>query len=100
MSRHPVWLLAGFWLGVVLAIAAVVRRLIELIHPALGRPPQLAAIDATFSSHAALTVMHIIPAAIFVVLAAIVLLRPTRGDWLERLFFLCGAITGATAYAM
>src|SRR5258708_16079362 len=100
MSRHPLWLLSGFWLGVVIAIAVVVRRFAELIHPARGRPPQLAAIDATFSSHATLTVMHILPAAIFVVLAAVVLLRPTGSDWLERLFFLCGAITGVTAYAM
>src|SRR5205807_3728143 len=58
-----------------------------------------------FSSHAVLTAMHIIPAAIFVVLAACVLLRRYHGDsagsyWLERLFFLFGAITGATAYAM
>jgi prepilin signal peptidase PulO-like enzyme (type II secretory pathway) len=60
----------------------------------------MAAIDATFSSHATLTLMHIIPAAIFVVLAACVLLRRSRTEWLERLFFPFGAITGATAYAM
>jgi hypothetical protein len=47
-----------------------------------------------------LTAMHIIPAAIFVLLAAGVLLRRTGGAWLERLFFSFGAITGATAYAM
>jgi hypothetical protein len=56
--------------------------------------------DATFSSHAVLTAMHIIPAAIFVLLAVGVLLRPTGSQWLERLFFPFGAITGATAYAM
>src|SRR5438067_142660 len=60
----------------------------------------MAAIDATFSSHAVLTVMHIVPAAIFVLLAAGVLLRRSRSEWLERLFFPFGAITGATAYAM
>src|SRR5258708_14833368 len=100
MSRHPLWLLSGFWLGVVIAIAVVVRRLAELIHPAQGRPPQLAAIDATFSSHAALTLMHILPAAVFVILAAAVLLRGTRSEGLEPLFFAFGAITGVTAYAM
>ena len=60
----------------------------------------MAAVDATFSSHATLTLMHIIPAAIFVVLAACVLLRHSRSEWIERLFFPFGAITGATAYAM
>jgi Predicted membrane protein (DUF2306) len=99
-SRHPLWLLAGFWFCVVIAIGVVLRRLVELIHPSQGSPPQMASLDATFSSHAVLTAMHIIPAAIFVLLSAAVLLRRTGGEWLERLFFPFGAITGATAYAM
>ena len=44
--------------------------------------------------------MHIVPAAIFVLLSAAVLLRRTGGEWVERLFFTFGAVTGATAYAM
>lgn len=60
----------------------------------------MARMDATFSSHAILTAAHIVPAAIFVVLAAAVLLRRTSSEWLERFFFAFGAITGATAYAM
>jgi hypothetical protein len=99
-SRHPLWLLAGFWFCVVIAIAVVVRRLVELIRPSQAGPPQMALLDATFSSHAALTVMHIVPAAIFVLLSAAVLLRRTDGELLERLFFPFGAVTGATAYAM
>lgn len=99
-ARHPLWLLSGFWVCVVIAIAVVVRRLNELIRPAQGRPAQMAAIDATFSSHAALTAVHIIPAAIFVLLAVGVLLRRSGSEWLERLFFPFGAITGVTAYAM
>jgi len=99
-SRHPLWLLAGFWLCVLIAIAVVVRRLIELIRPSHGGPPQMASLDATFSSHAVLTAMHIIPAAIFVLLSAALLLRRTGGEWLERLFFPFGFVTGATAYAM
>lgn len=99
-SRHPLWLLAGFWFCVVIAIAVVLRRLIELIRPSHGSPPQMAPLDATFSSHAVLTAMHIIPAAIFVLLSAALLLRRSGGEWPERLFFPFGAITGATAYAM
>jgi hypothetical protein len=85
---------------VVISIAVVVRRINELIRPSHSRPEQMAAIDAIFSSHAVLTAVHIIPAAIFVLLAAGMLLRRTGGEWLERFFFLFGAITGATAYAM
>lgn len=98
--RHPLWLLSGFWVCVVIALAVVVRRLIELIRPSHSGPPQMAELNTTFSSHAVLTSMHIIPAAIFVLLAAGVLLRRTGGHRLERLFFPFGAITGATAYAM
>jgi hypothetical protein len=99
-SRHPLWLLAGFWFCIAIAIAVVIRRLIELIRPSHASPPDMASLDATFSSHAVLTVMHIVPAAIFVLLSAAVLLRRTGGEWLERLFFPFGAVTGATAYAM
>src|SRR5438046_266419 len=98
--RHPLWLLSGFWICVVIAIAVVLRRLNELIHTSQGRPRQMAALDATFSSHAALTAIHIIPAGIFVLLAAGILLRRGAGGWMERFFFLFGAITGVTAYAM
>jgi hypothetical protein len=97
---HPLWLRLGFWFCVAIALAVALRRLIELIRPSHGRPPEMAAMDATFSSHAVLTAMHIIPAAIFVVLAACLVLRRSGGEWLERLFFPFGAITGATAYAM
>jgi hypothetical protein len=99
-SRHPPWLLAGFWVCVVIAIGVVLRRLVEFISPSRGGPPQMASLNATFSSHVVLTLMHIIPAAIFVLLSAAVLLRRTGADWLERLFFPFGTITGATAYAM
>jgi hypothetical protein len=44
--------------------------------------------------------MHIIPAGIFALLSAAVLLRRPGGEWLERLFFVFGAATEATAYAM
>src|SRR6266566_1422974 len=99
-SSHPLWLLLGFWFSVVASLVIVLRRLIELISPSHSRPPRMAALDATFSSHLVLTTMHIIPAAIFVVLAACVLMRRSGGEWLERVFFLFGAITGVTAYAM
>jgi hypothetical protein len=57
-------------------------------------------LDATFASHSALTLAHIIPAAIFVILAVFVLVRRSGGGKLDRPFFVFGAITGITAYAM
>ncbi|HWF48144.1 MAG TPA: DUF2306 domain-containing protein [Bryobacteraceae bacterium] len=99
-GHHPLWLLFGFWFCVVISIAVVVRRLNALIHPSPSPLPQMAGMDATFASHAVLTEMHIIPAAIFVILAVVVLLRRTGSEWLERSFFLFGTITGLTAYAM
>ena len=100
VPSHPLWLLAGFWICVVIALAVVARRMVELIAPSHNRPPQMASLDAIFSSHGVLTAFHIVPAAMFVLLSAAVLLRPTSGEWSERLFFPFGAITGATAYAM
>lgn len=99
-SGYPRWLLLGFWLCVIISIAVVLRRLYALIRPSHNGPPQMAGIDATFSAHALLTTLHIVPAAIFVLLAAAVLLRRTGTEWMERLFFPFGVITGATAYAM
>jgi hypothetical protein len=99
-SRSPRWLLVGFWISVVIALAAVGRRLIALARPSTGGPSGMAGLDKVFSSHAALTLAHILPAAVFVVLAAIVLLRRSSGNLIQRLFFVFGAITGVTAYAM
>ena len=98
--RYPLWLLSGFWICVAISLAVVVRRLSELIVPSQRSPARMASLDATFASHAALTTMHIIPAAIFVILAAVLLLRRAGSEWLERLFFFFGLFTGLTAYAM
>jgi hypothetical protein len=68
-------------------------------HEAAGVRPK-ANLDAVLASHAVLTAAHIIPAAIFVLLAPGVLLRRTDDERLERFFFPSGFITGATAYLM
>ncbi len=91
----------GFWICIVIAVAAVIRRVVALAHPAQSGPPQLVALDAVFSSHAALTLAHILPALAFVVLTPVLYLQRSTGkDWVERLLFPLGAIVGITAYAM
>src|ERR1700728_589714 len=59
-SRDPLWLSLGSG-SASLAIAVVLRRLVELIPPPHGSPPQMASLNATFSSHTVMTAMDIIP---------------------------------------
>src|SRR6266853_2355459 len=95
------WLRICFWACVVISVAVVLRRTVALAHPPQSAPPQLAALDAAFASHAALTLAHIIPALAFVVLAPFIYLRRFAGAaWPERLLFPLGAVVGVTAYAI
>ena len=95
------WLRIGFWVCIVISVAVVLRRTVALAHPPQSAPPQLAALDAAFASHAALTLAHIIPALAFVVLAPFVYLRRFAGAaWPERFLFPLGLVVGVTAYAM
>jgi hypothetical protein len=95
------WLRMGFWACIVISVAVVVRRVIALAYPPHSAPPQLAALDAAFASHATLTLAHIIPALVFVLLSPFVVLRTSAETvWPERLLFPLGAVVGLTAYAM
>lgn len=97
----PGWLRAGFWACIVIAIAVVVRRVFALAYPAHAAPLQLAALDAVFASHASLTLAHILPALVFVVVSAFVVFRVSAETvWPERLLFPLGGVVGITAYAM
>jgi hypothetical protein len=98
--RAPLWLLTGFWISIAISVAVVVRRLVAIVHPSQSAPTQVVALDATFASHAALTVAHIVPSMAFVLLTPFVFLRSTRSSWAERLLFPLGAVVGFTAYAM
>ena len=60
----------------------------------------MVALDATFSSHGALTLAHIVPAMAFVLLTPFVFLRSTGSAWAEPLLFPLGTVVGVTAYAM
>lgn len=100
MRGVPLWLLVGFWISIVIAVAVVVRRLVAIMHPSPTAPPPMVALDAIFASHAALTLAHIVPAMAFVLLTPFVFLRWTGVAWAERLLFPLGAVVGVTAYAM
>src|SRR3984885_14271483 len=101
-SQPPsLWLSAGFWICTLIAVVVVVRRVATLAFPSSSAPPQVAALDTWFTSHAALTLAHILIALLFVCVAPFVVFpRFTKASWPERLIFPLGAVVGVTAYAM
>lgn len=77
------------------------RRINALFFPTHSAPPQLAALDQAFASHATLTLAHILPALAFVVVAPFFVFRRSyKTGWPEYLLFPLGAVAGITAYAM
>jgi hypothetical protein len=98
----PRWLRIFFWVCLVIAVAAVIRRAVALLTtPSRSAPPQLAALDNWFTSHAALTWTHILCALVFVVLLPFLFWTRTSGSaTLKRIFFPLGLIVAVTAYAM
>jgi len=98
-ARAPLWLRIGFWVCIAIAVAAVIRRLVAL-GSAPSTAPQLASLDTWFHSHAALTLAHILPALLFVLITPFVVFRKPRTEWPERALFPLGLIVGITAYAM
>jgi hypothetical protein len=99
--KAPVWLRVGFWICIVISIAVVLRRVFALATPPRNGPPQMAALDNTFSAHTALTLVHILPALLFVSLVPLIVFRPdTHPRWIDHIFYPLGAIVGLTAYAM
>ena len=101
-ERFPLWMRIGFWACLVIAVAVVLRRAFALgAAPSPGAPPQLAALDTFFSSHAALTAVHIGCALVYVLLLPLIFWKRTAASrWLQRAFFAMGFVVGATAYAM
>jgi hypothetical protein len=97
---YPRGLRVWFWICVVIALGVVARRLKELIAPSVNPRSPVAELEASFSSHAALTAAHIVPAAIFVLCSIVVLSRRSVARPLGWVFFVSGSMTGLTAYAM
>jgi len=97
----PLLLRAGFWLSIVIGIAVVIRRLIALAGPPSASASPMQGLDEAFAGHAGLTLAHIIPALILVLLVPIVMFRKgPRLAWADQLLYPLGAIVGVTAYAM
>lgn len=92
----------GFWLCILVAIAAVMRRLLALRQtPSSTEPPDLQRLDQFFRSHASLTYAHIVVALMFVCVLPLVYWNRTRLWQPVRVaFYLLGLIVGLTAFGM
>lgn len=97
----PLWPRTGYWICIAIAIAVVIRRLVALAHPSTSGPPEMAALDQAFASHAALTLAHIVPALAFVLLTPFALFRRFATlVWPERWLFPVGVVVAITAYVI
>jgi uncharacterized membrane protein len=100
------------WTGVIflalIGLAAVTRRTLVLLWPErFASPASLAAaLDAGFARHLALTLVHILPGGLFLVLTPLQFLRGIRQKhlqvhrWMGRILVVSGLIIGSTALIM
>jgi uncharacterized membrane protein len=100
------WSAVGFL--VVIGIAAVTRRTLVLIWPGqfAGKASPAAALDVGFARYMVLTLMHILPGGLFLVLAPLQFMPSIRQKylqlhrWMGRVLVVCGLIIGVSALVM
>lgn len=106
-ARRLVWFAVIFL--VVIGVAAVTRRTLVLLWPAQfggGGANPAAALDKGFARHAALTLIHILPGALFLVLGTLQFMPSIRKNhlqfhrWSGRFLVILGLVIGTTALIM
>jgi uncharacterized membrane protein len=105
-TTRCVW--AGVIFLVVIGIAAATRRTLVLFWPEQfgGKFPPAEAMDSGFARHLALTMVHIIPGALFMILAPLQFVPAIRAKhlsfhrWSGRLLFASGLVIGISALVM
>lgn len=101
-----VWLITA--LLVLIGIVIVIRRTLQLFGPSPAPPnfPEAAALNTGFTRHRLLTMVHIIPGLVFVVIGPFQFVRSLRNRrsglhrWMGRVFLLSGLVIGSTALLM
>jgi uncharacterized membrane protein len=93
-----------------IGIAVVARRVVFFLGPAPAavspRFSEGAAVDANFAPHAVLTMVHILPGLLFMVLGPLQFVpslrrrRPALHRWMGRVFLVASLIVGVTALMM
>jgi uncharacterized membrane protein len=94
---------------VLIGVAAVTRRTLVLVWPHLfggGRANPASALDTGFVRNTALTLVHILPGGLFLVLALLQFMPGIRQKhlqvhrWMGRVLVVCGLIIGVSALIM
>lgn len=93
---------------VLIGVVIVIRRTLQIFapSPAPAGFPEAAAMDAGFTRHPVLTMVHIIPGLLFVVLGPLQFIRSLRSRrprlhrWMGRVFIASGMVIGITALVM
>jgi len=91
-----------------IGIAIVTRRTVQIFAPSSAPPrfPEAAELDAGFTRHPILTMIHILPGLLFIVLAPLQFVRTLRvrrlvlHRWTGRVLVVCGLIVGCSALVM
>lgn len=106
-ARRLLW--TGVIVLVVIGVAAVTRRTLVLLWPAefaAKSSNPAASLDAGFARHLVLTLVHILPGALFLVLTPLQFLPRIRAKhlqvhrWMGRVLVVSGLIIGSTALVM
>jgi len=101
-----IWIAASILVAI--GIAAAARRALVLFWPGTfaGKYPPAAALDVGFARHAALTLMHIIPGALFLLVAPLQFVPSIRANhlglhrWLGRILVVSGLVIGVSSLVM
>jgi hypothetical protein len=107
-SRLPQLIWGLTILLVTIGLLAVVRRTYVLLFPPQGIPrfAAAAAMDAGFAQHRAMTLLHILPASLFIALMPLQFVRRIRAQclawhrWSGRLLIVLGPVVGLSALVM
>jgi uncharacterized membrane protein len=91
-----------------IGVAAATRRTLHLFAPSPAPPgfSEAAAMDAVFAGHPLLTLIHIVPGVLFMLLGPLQFVRTLRAQrpalhrWTGRVFLAAGAIIAVSALVM
>ena len=103
---RAIWLFTLFLVAI--GVAMVIRRTSHILAPSPAPPgfPEAAALDEGFARHPLLTMLHIIPGLLFMVLGPLQFIpalrsrKPRLHRWTGRAVLASGAIVGTTALVM
>lgn len=97
---------AGMLALCVIAIAAAVHRMLALAHPSHRTPTRVAVLDAAFAQKPLLTLVHIVPALVFMLLVSLQFSgslrarRPEVHRWIGRSLMTLAVFIGLSAIGL